>query len=148
MILGTGFDTVDIRRIEASIQKFGARFETRVFTKNEIAKAHKRVAGGRHSPRAATFAKRFAAKEACAKALGTGISFGVSWREIEVVNAASGKPEILLHGRAAALAKSLCPAATLPKLHLSLSDDYPYAYAQVIFEAVPPEKSPSPRGEG
>ena len=136
MILGTGFDTVDIRRIEASLAKFGARFEQRVFTKGEIAKAQKRVEGGRHSPRAATYAKRFAAKEACAKALGTGISFGVSWREIEVVNAPSGKPTIVLHGRAKSLLEQHMPSGCKPALHLSLSDDYPYAYAHVIIEAV------------
>ncbi len=136
MIVGTGFDTVDIRRIEVSLKRFGARFEQRVFTQGEIAKAHRRVEGGKHSPRAATFAKRFAAKEACAKALGTGISFGVSWKEIEVVNAPSGKPNIVLHGRAADLSALLCPAGYRPQIHVSLSDDYPYAYAQVIIEAV------------
>ncbi len=136
MIVGTGFDTVDIRRIEASLKKFGERFEQRVFTKGEIAKARARVEGGRHSPRAATYAKRFAAKEACAKALGTGISFGVSWKEIEVINAPSGKPTIALHGRAAALVATYAPKGHEVRIHVSLSDDYPYAYAQVIIEAV------------
>lgn len=136
MIIGTGFDTVDIRRIEASLKRFGERFETRIFTKTEIAKARARVEGGRHSPRAATYAKRFAAKEACAKALGTGISFGVSWQEIEVVNAPSGKPSIVLHGRAKALVDAHCPKDKRAQIHLSLSDDYPYAYAHVIIELI------------
>lgn len=136
MIVGTGFDTVDIRRIEATLTRHGARFEQRVFTKGEIAKARARVEGGRHSPRAATYAKRFAAKEACAKALGTGISFGVSWKEIEVVNAPSGKPTIALHGRAAQLVQAHVPKGHRVQIHVSLSDDYPYAYAQVIIEVV------------
>lgn len=136
MIIGLGFDVSDIRRIEQSLKRFGNRFETRVFTETEIKKAQKRVEGGRHSPRAATYAKRFAAKEACAKALGTGIARGVSWKEIGVVNNPYGKPELVLTGRALARAKRLCPEGYVPQAHVSLSDEYPYAYAKVIIEAV------------
>lgn len=137
MIIGLGFDVSDIRRIEKSLKRFGARFEQRVFTETEITKAHQRVDGGRHNPRASTYAKRFAAKEACAKALGTGIARGVSWKEIGVRNNSYGKPELLLTGRALARAQALCPNGYAPYAHISLSDEYPYAYAKVILEARP-----------
>jgi len=133
MILGIGHDQIDIRRIEASLKRFGARFENRVFTPAEQARARKRSADGKNNSRASSYAKRFAAKEACAKAMGTGIAAGVHWRDIEVVNLPSGKPTIQLHGKA----KAMLEKYTAPKqarIHLTLSDDYPTATAIVMIE--------------
>lgn len=135
MIIGMGHDQIDIRRIETSLARFGARFESRVFTKAEQAKAHSRSASGKNNSRASTYAKRFAAKEACAKALGTGIAQGVYWRDIEVVNAPSGKPSILLHGHAKQLLGQLVGDKTA-NIQLTLSDDYPTATAIVVIETI------------
>ena len=135
MIIGIGNDKMDIRRIEATLQKYGARFLNRVFTPIEQAKAEKR-AGGIHGS-APTLAKRFAAKEACAKALGTGIAAGVHWRDIEVVNLPSGQPTLNLTGGAARHLARLTPPAHRAVVHVALTDDIPYAEAQVIIEALP-----------
>ena len=136
MIFGVGHDQIDIRRIEQSLKRFGKRFELRVFTQAEQAKARSRSdEEGKQNSRANTYAKRFAAKEACAKALGTGIANGVSWREIEVVNAPSGKPSIRLHGRAKALLDEAA-AGKQTNIQLTLSDDYPTATAIVIIELI------------
>jgi holo-[acyl-carrier protein] synthase len=135
MIFGIGHDQIDIRRIEASLARFGARFEARLFTENEQAKARKRSDHGKNNSRASTYAKRFAAKEACAKALGTGMTQGVRWRDIEVVNLPSGKPTIRLHGTA----KHLLERAAMgqhAQLQLTLSDDYPTATAIVVIEFI------------
>lgn len=131
MIIGLGQDITDIRRIEKTLQRFGMRFEARVFTDRERAKAASRADAGLKVV-AGTYAKRFAAKEACSKALGTGLSMGTRWRDMEVVNLLSGQPTISLTGRAQERLKKLIPADKIPIIHLSLTDEYPYAMATVI----------------
>jgi holo-[acyl-carrier protein] synthase len=131
MILGIGSDLSDIRRIEASLARFGDRFKTRVFTETE------RTRSDRKADQAASYAKRFAAKEACAKALGTGIRRGVFWRDMGVVNMRSGQPTMALTGGALERLKAMTPAGSRAVIHLSLTDDHPYAQAFVIIEAVP-----------
>ena len=130
MIVGLGSDLCDIRRIQASLDRFGDRFTERVFTEKERAKAERR------KDRAGTYAKRFAAKEACTKALGTGMR-GVAWRDMGVVNLPSGKPTLELSGGAADALARLIPEGMTPVIHLSLTDDHPYAQAFVIIEALP-----------
>ena len=130
MILGIGSDLSDIRRIEQSLARFGERFTHRVFTETERARSE------RKPDRAASYAKRFAAKEACAKALGTGIRRGVFWRDMGVVNMRSGQPTMALTGGAAARLAEILPPGAKPVIHLSLTDDHPYAQAFVIIEAV------------
>ena len=131
MIIGIGNDLCNIERIEKTLEKFGERFENRVFTETEIALARRR------RRTAETYAKRFAAKEACAKALGTGFSAGVFWRDMEVVNLPSGQPALRLAGGAAARLADLLPAGHAARLHVSLTDDPPMAQAFVIIEALP-----------
>ncbi len=128
MILGLGSDICDIRRIEAVMERFGEKFLARVFTETERARAERR--SGRN--RAGTYAKRFAAKEACAKALGTGFARGVFHSCIGVVNRPGGQPTLLLTGGAAARLAELAPMGIEPRLDVTLTDEYPYAYAQVI----------------
>ena len=130
MIIGLGSDLIDIRRIEKSLEKYGARFTMRLFTDTEQKKSD-----GRHQ-RAASYAKRFAAKEACAKALGTGISHGVFWRDMGVANLPSGKPTMVLTGGAAERLATMIPAGFTPAIHLTITDDYPLAQAFVIIEAI------------
>ena len=132
MIIGLGQDMCDIRRIEKSLAEFGERFTQRVFTDVE------RRTADRRKERAATYAKRFAAKEACAKALGTGVPRrGVHWRHMGVVNLPTGKPIFALTGGAAErLAKRTPPGMTCV-VHLTITDEYPYAQAQVIIEVLP-----------
>ncbi|MCM2505148.1 holo-ACP synthase [Aureimonas altamirensis] len=131
MIIGIGSDLIDIRRVEATLARHGARFEARVFTEVERRKSDGRTL------RAASYAKRFAAKEACAKALGTGLSRGVFWRDMGVVNAPSGKPTMQLTGGAAERLASLLPDGMKAAIHLTITDDYPLAQAFVIIEALP-----------
>jgi holo-[acyl-carrier protein] synthase len=131
MIIGLGSDLIDIRRIEKSLATYGARFTDRLFTDVE-----KRKSDARHQ-RAASYAKRFAAKEACAKALGTGISHGVFWRDMGVVNLPSGKPTMKLTNGAAVRLAAMMPHGHEPVIHLTITDDYPLAQAFVIIEAVP-----------
>ena len=131
MILGIGSDLSDIRRIEASLERFGDRFTHRCFTEIE------RDRSERKPDRASSYAKRFAAKEACAKALGTGMRRGVFWRDMGVVNLRSGQPTMALTGGAAERLAALVPAGMKPVIHLSLTDDHPYAQAFVIIEATP-----------
>ncbi|MDP3659908.1 holo-ACP synthase [Phenylobacterium sp.] len=131
MILGIGSDLSDIRRIEASLARFGERFTHRVFTEIE------RTRSERKPGKAASYAKRFAAKEACAKALGTGIRRGVFWRDMGVVNARSGQPTMALTGGAAARLAAITPAGHRAVIHLTLTDDHPYAQAFMVIEAVP-----------
>ncbi|UMY19687.1 holo-ACP synthase [Methylobacterium organophilum] len=133
MIVGIGSDLCDIRRIEASLERFGDRFTHRVFTDAERAKCDARAA------RAPSYARRFAAKEACAKALGTGMALGVFWRDMEVVNLPGGAPTLRLTGGAQARLEALVPAGHVARLHISLTDDPPLAQAFVIIEAVPGE---------
>ncbi len=130
MIIGIGSDIIDIRRIERSVERFGERFLNRVFTPLEREKAE-----GRRR-RIDTYAKRFAAKEACAKALGTGIYRGVTWKQMEVVNLPGGKPTLRLTGAAADRLDELTPSTLNPLVHLTLTDDHPWAQAFVVIEAV------------
>ena len=136
MILGLGNDIIDIRRIEASINRFGDRFLARIFTDRERAKSERR-GGGRHNPRAASYAKRFAAKEACAKALGTGLRKGVFWRDMGVINLPSGQPTLVLTGGALLRLKYLIPAGCTANISLTMTDDYPWAESVVIISASP-----------
>jgi holo-[acyl-carrier protein] synthase len=133
MILGLGSDLCDIRRIERALARHGERFALRVFTEIERAKANRRT----ESIRAATYAKRFAAKEACAKALGTGFAQGVFLSDIGVVNLPSGQPTLALTNGAAARLAALVPAGHRAQIHLTLTDEAPYAFAQVIICAEP-----------
>ena len=130
MILGFGIDLCDIRRVEQLLERHGERFVLRCFTEAERDKSEARAA------RAASYAKRFVAKEACAKALGTGLARGVFWRDMGVVNLPSGKPSLLLTGGAAVRLAGLVPAGHDAVIHLTLTDEYPFAQAQVIIEAV------------
>lgn len=131
MILGIGADLADIRRIEGTLEKFGDRFTNRVFTEVERARSDKRAA------RAASYAKRWAAKEACSKALGSGIRMGVAWREMGVVNLPSGQPTLDLTGGAKERLDAMVPAGHSARIHLTITDDAPYAQAFVVIEAIP-----------
>ena len=131
MILGIGSDLSDIRRIQNSLERFGDRFKERVFTELE------RSRSDRKADAAASYAKRFAAKEACAKALGTGMRRGVFWRNMGVVNLRSGQPTLALTGGALERLREMTPAGMTAMIHLSLTDDHPYAQAFVIIEARP-----------
>ena len=133
MIIGLGSDLIDIRRIARSLERFGDRFTTRVFNDVEQAKSDRR------KERAASYAKRFAAKEACAKALGTGMSDGVFWRDMGVVNLPGGKPTMHLTNGAAARLERMTPAGMRAVVHLTITDDFPLAQAFVIIEALPAE---------
>lgn len=132
MIIGLGSDLCNIERIQNSLDRFGTRFEQRVFTELEQAKAARRPL-----TKAGTLAKRFAAKEAFSKAVGTGFNAGVFMRDIGVVNAPSGAPTLHLTGGAQARLLSLIPAGHRPVIHLTLTDDHPWAQAFVIIEALP-----------
>ena len=133
MIIGTGSDLIDIDRIEKTLARHGQRFIDRCFTPVEIAKAERRRGAGTHI---ATYAKRFAAKEACSKALGTGFSDGVYFKDIGVVNDPSGRPTLALTGGARARLMSMVPPGKVPVIHLTLTDEPPMAMAYVIIEAV------------
>jgi holo-[acyl-carrier protein] synthase len=132
MIVGLGSDLCNIERIRNSLERFGERFEARVFTDMERAKAAKRP-----FTRAGTYAKRFAAKEAFSKAVGTGFRRGVFMKDIGVVNARSGAPTLALAGGAQAALDALIPDGYEPRIHLTLTDDHPWAQAFVIIEALP-----------
>ncbi len=131
MIIGIGSDLTDIRRISDTLERFGDRFKQRVFTETERRRSE------RKPDAAASFAKRFAAKEACAKALGTGLKRGVFWRDMGVENARSGQPTLVLTGGALARLQALTPSGSCAVIHLSLTDDHPYAQAFVVIESVP-----------
>ena len=131
MIIGLGSDLIDIRRIEKTLERYGERFIERVYTDVERRKSEGR------KQRAASYAKRFAAKEACSKALGTGIRAGVYWRDMGVVNMRSGKPTMALTGGAGEWLKRLMPPGHRPVIHLTITDDFPMAMAVVIIEALP-----------
>ena len=130
MIIGLGSDLIDIRRIEKSIDRFGDRFTHRIFTDIERQKSDRR------KQRAASYAKRFAAKEACSKALGTGLSKGVFWRDMGVINLPGGQPTMDLKGGAHAQLKSMIPEGMEARVHVTITDDFPWAQAFVIIEAV------------
>jgi len=133
VIIGIGSDIVDIRRIERTIERHGERFLDRIFTPVERAKADRRS----ERIRAATYAKRFAAKEAAAKALGTGFRGGVFWRDLGVVNLPSGQPTLRLTGGAAARLAAITPAGHRAEIALTMTDEFPYAQAMVVITAVP-----------
>ena len=137
MIIGFGSDLVDIKRIETSLARFGDRFVQRVFTEIEQARSE------RKPDRAASYAKRFAAKEACSKALGTGFSRGVYWRDMGVVNLASGRPTMHLSGGAAAQLASILPDGHTAVIHITLTDEPPMAMAVVLIEALPVSRAAS-----
>jgi holo-[acyl-carrier protein] synthase len=131
MILGIGSDVIDIRRVERTLERYGRRFVDRIFTEIE-----QRKSDGRRN-RAASYAKRFAAKEACSKALGTGFRNGVFWRDLGVVNLPSGKPTLALTGGAAQRLAEMTPPGMRPQIDLTITDDFPQAQAIVIISAVP-----------
>ena len=131
MIIGTGSDLCDIRRVEQTLERFGERFTRRCFTAIERQRSDRKLG------RAASYAKRFAAKEACAKALGTGFRRGVFWRDIGVVNKPSGQPTLHLTGGAAARLAALSPQGHAVHIHLTITDEYPLAMAHVAIEALP-----------
>ncbi|ALN73707.1 holo-ACP synthase [Aureimonas sp. AU20] len=133
MIVGIGSDLIDIRRVEGTLERHGERFVARVFTPVERAKSERRA------QRAASYAKRFAAKEACAKALGTGLAQGVFWRDMGVVNLPGGKPTMVLTNGAAKRLAALMPSGHRPVIHVTITDDFPLAQAFVIIEALPEE---------
>jgi len=130
MIIGLGNDIIDIRRVERTIERYGERFLSRIFTETERLKSENRAG------RAASYAKRFAAKEACAKALGTGFRHGVFWRDIGVVNLPSGRPTLQLTGGASRALQRLTPEGHEVRIDLSITDDFPTAQAIVIISAV------------
>jgi holo-[acyl-carrier protein] synthase len=130
MIIGLGNDVIDIRRVERTIERYGERFLTRVFTDTERQKSDNRAG------RAASYAKRFAAKEACAKALGTGFRQGVFWRDMGVVNLPSGRPTLVLTGGAALALQRITPEGHEVRINLSITDDFPTAQAIVIISAI------------
>jgi holo-[acyl-carrier protein] synthase len=140
MILGIGSDLANIDRIEATLARYGDRFKTRVFTDHEQRKAESR-------PRAvaATYAKRWAAKEACSKALGTGLRMGISWKDMAVSNLRSGQPVMHLTGWAAERLAQMTPAAHTAIIHVTLTDDHPWAQAFVVIEARPIPADPPAR---
>ncbi len=131
MILGLGSDLIDIRRIEKTIERHGERFLDRIFTAAEREKSDKRAA------RAASYAKRFAAKEACSKALGTGLRRGVFWRDMGVINLPGGKPSLKLTNGALKRLEEITPPGHRAQIDLTITDDFPLAQAVVIISAVP-----------
>jgi holo-[acyl-carrier protein] synthase len=131
MILGIGSDLIDIRRVEESIAKYGERFLNRIFTDLERAKSDKRA------NKAASYAKRFAAKEACSKALGTGLNHGVYWRDMGVVNLPGGKPIMRLTNGALRRLQEITPEGMTAQIDLTITDDFPLAQAFVIISAEP-----------
>ena len=130
MIIGLGSDLIDIRRVEKSIDRFGERFLLRIFTETERRKSDRRA------QRAASYAKRFAAKEACAKALGTGLRRGVFWRDMGVVNLPGGRPSLQLSGGALRRLQEITPEGHTAQIDLTITDDFPLAQAVVIISAV------------
>ena len=138
MIIGLGSDIVDVRRIAGVIERHGDRFLDRIFTAAERAKAERRA------NRIETYAKRFAAKEACAKALGTGFRRGVFWRDLGVVNLAGGKPTMQLTGGALLRLQAVTPKGHTARIDLSLTDEGPMAQAIVVISALPAQSTPRP----
>jgi holo-[acyl-carrier protein] synthase len=131
MILGIGSDLANIERIEATLARFGDRFRNRVFTEGEQRKAASRA----HAP--ATYAKRWAAKEACSKALGTGLAMGIAWKDMSVSNLRTGQPQMHLTGWAADRLAAMTPSGHQAVVHVTLTDDHPWAQAFVVIEARP-----------
>lgn len=140
MIIGIGNDMIDIRRVEKTLERFGERFTERVFTDIEREKSDRR------RNRAASYAKRFAAKEACAKALGTGLSRGVFWKDMGVVNLRGGQPTMMLTGGARERLKVITPPGMEAVVHITITDDHPMAQAFVIISAIPAGTVPAGQG--
>ncbi|WP_299362418.1 holo-ACP synthase [uncultured Paracoccus sp.] len=134
MILGIGTDLANIDRIAGVLARFGDRFRHRVFTPVELARARRRP------DEAATLAKRWAAKEACSKALGTGLAMGIAWKDMAVTNLPGGQPQMTLTGWAADRMQALTPAGHRPVVHVTLTDDHPWAQAFVVIEALPDDR--------
>jgi len=131
VIVGIGSDLIDIERVRQTIERFGDRFINRIYTPVEIARAERRA------DRIATYAKRFAAKEACAKALGTGLRKGVFWHDMGVINLPGGRPSLALTGGAKARLEAITPAGMVARIDLTITDEYPLAQAMVIISADP-----------
>ena len=146
MILGIGNDLIDITRVAKVLERHGERFLERVFTEAERARAQRRA--GNERMLVATYAKRFAAKEACSKALGTGIRQGVWWRDMGVVNLPGGRPTMLLTGGALARLQALTPPGYEPRIDLTITDDWPLAQAFVIISAEPASRELSKSRDG
>lgn len=138
MIIGVGSDLIDIRRVAKVIERHGDRFLNRIFTEAERTKAGRRAKN--ENMVVATYAKRFAAKEACSKALGTGIRHGVWWRDMGVVNLPGGRPTMQLVGGAWARLEELTPQGYVARIDLSITDDWPLALAFVMISAIAPGK--------
>ena len=148
-ILGIGNDLIDIRRVEKSLERFGKRFIDRIFTDIEQAKSERRAgSAAKNNARASTYAKRFAAKEACSKALGTGFRDGVFWRDMGVVNLPSGQPTMRLTGGALARLEAITPPGMRARIHVTLTDEYPMAEAFVVISAEPIESTPTESAPG
>ena len=137
MIVGIGTDICNIERIERTLERFGDRFRNRVFTEIEQAKAERR------KDTAGTYAKRWAAKEACSKALGTGLRMGIAWKDMAVTNRRSGQPVMHVTGWAADRLAELTPDGHVAIIHVTLTDDHPWAQAVVVIEALPRSDDPS-----
>ena len=142
MILGIGADLADIRRVEATIARFGPRFLDRVFTDVEQLRSERRT--DHRGARVASYAKRWAAKEACAKALGTGLRMGVAWREMGVFNLVTGQPCMRLTGGAAQRLADMTPPGMTALIHVTITDDHPWAQAFVVIEAHAAQGMPPP----
>ncbi|MEQ8967107.1 MAG: holo-ACP synthase [Azospirillaceae bacterium] len=140
MIIGIGNDLIDIRRVERTLERYGERFTGRCFTEMEQRKSDRRRL------RAASYAKRFAAKEACSKALGTGLRQGVFWRDMGVANLPSGQPTMVLTGGAADRLAAITPVGMQAVIHLTITDDFPLAQAIVVISAVPAGDPAAPGG--
>ena len=130
MILGVGTDLVNIERIRKVLDRFGERFEKRVFSNQEIQRSRRKYDSS------LSYAKRWAAKEACSKALGIGLRMGISWKEMHIVNLTSGKPELVIEGKAMDFLIAMTPKGYTPKINVSLTDDFPWAQATVIIEGI------------
>ena len=130
MIVGVGIDLINIERIKKVLERFGSRFENRVFSLEEINRSRKKY------DKASSYAKRWAAKEACSKALGIGLRMGISWKEMHITNLKSGKPTLKIEGTALDILQKITPEGYEPRIHVSLTDDYPWAKALVMIEAI------------
>ena len=129
MIVGIGIDLINIQRIQKVLDRFGSRFENRVFSSEEINRSRRKY------DKASSYAKRWAAKEACSKALGIGLRMGISWKEMNITNLQSGKPILKIEGKAQLILKKITPKGYKARIHVSLTDDYPWAKALVMIEA-------------
>tara|TARA_A100001011_G_C13784432_1_gene624459 strand:+ start:75 stop:467 length:393 start_codon:yes stop_codon:yes gene_type:complete len=130
LIVGVGIDLINIHRIQKVLDRFGSRFENKVFSSEEINRSRRKY------DKASSYAKRWAAKEACSKALGIGLRMGISWKEMNIINLESGKPLLKIEGKAQLILKKITPKGYKARIHVSLTDDYPWAKALVMIEAI------------